>query len=83
MYKIIIIIIIIIFFFLLFHLKIKHQLKISYLKIFIIFLVDTANIHIMSNKNIVAAFYDPSDLTDLIMVSMHYCYTVFKHAVSL
>ena len=37
----------------------------------------------MSAKNIVAAFYDPSDLTDLIMVSMHYSCTVFKHAVSL
>ena len=48
-----------------------------------IFLVYIANIHIMSAKNIVAAFYDPSDLTDLIMVSMHYSCTVFKHAVSL
>ena len=56
---------------------------ILYLKIFIFFLVDTANIHIMSDKNIVVAFYDPSDLTDLITVSMHYSYTVFKPAVSL
>ena len=47
---------------------------ILYLKIFIIFLVDTANIRIMSNRDIVVAFYDPSDLTDLIMVSMHYSF---------
>ena len=65
---------IIIIFFLHYCFKIKHRHKIFifHLKIFIIFLVDTANIHIMSDKNTVAAFYDPSDLTDLIMVSMHY-----------
>ena len=33
----------------------------------------------MSDKNIVAAFYDPSDLTDLIMVSMHYSYIYVVH----
>ena len=42
----------------------------------------------MSDKNIVVEFYDPSDLTDLIMVSMHCMYMFIKqflniHAVSL
>ena len=39
----------------------------------------------MSDKNIVAAFYDPSDLTDIITVSMHCMYiykAAFKHACS-
>ena len=40
----------------------------------------------MSDKIIFAAFYDPSDLTDLITVSMHYIYInqfLNMHAVSL